>query len=54
MTWGSRFALIRDLIGPSLPIDQILISSELEILERVVMKDVGSDHYPILPRLKFR
>lgn len=54
LTWGSRFAFIRDLVGPSLPIDQILISPELEIQDRIVLQDVGSDHYPILTRIKFR
>ncbi|MEP0944864.1 MAG: endonuclease/exonuclease/phosphatase family protein [Rhizobiaceae bacterium] len=54
MTWGSRFSVIRDLIGPSLPIDQIMISPELSFQQRIVLEDIGSDHYPILTRLKFR
>lgn len=54
MTWGSPFPLIRDLIGASLPIDQIMYSPELVLQERVVLEDVGSDHYPILSRFKFR
>ena len=54
MTWGSRVSLIRDLVGPSLPIDQIMYSSELVLQERLVLEDVGSDHYPILSRFKFR
>lgn len=54
MTWGSPFSQIRDIVGASLPIDQILHSSELVLQERLVLEGVGSDHYPILSRFKFR
>lgn len=54
MTWGSRVAQIRDMIGPSLPIDQMMYSPELELRQRLVLEDVGSDHYPILSRFTLR
>lgn len=53
-TWGSPFELIRNHIGATLPIDQIMISPELEFRSRSVMADVGSDHLPVVTRIRWR
>ena len=54
MTWGSRFAAFRHYIGPVLPIDHILVSPQLTFLSRNLLDDGGSDHFPILTRIKIR
>ena len=53
-TWGSPATQLRQLMGPVLPIDQIMISPELSYLSRRVLPDSGSDHYPVLTRIRLR
>lgn len=36
-----------------IPIDQIFVSKNVATLERKILPDVGSDHYPVLARLVF-
>jgi len=36
-----------------IPIDQILVSNNVVTMERKILADVGSDHYPVLVRLAF-
>ncbi len=52
MTWGSPLAAFRTYIGPVLPIDHILISPQLGFMSRELLGDGGSDHFPILTRIK--
>ncbi|NKB51612.1 MAG: hypothetical protein GKR97_05215 [Rhizobiaceae bacterium] len=54
MSWGSPFAAFRQHIGPVLPIDHVLISPQLGFLSREILEDGGSDHFPILTRIKIR
>lgn len=45
-TWNARF------IAPRIPIDHILASPGMRVVERRVGPDVGSDHFPVEIRLR--
>ena len=34
-----------------IPIDHVLVSKELKIVDRKILEDVGSDHYPVMVRV---
>ena len=53
-TWNLQVAFLRRLLGPLLPIDHIMISSDLRYLSREVLADGGSDHYPVLTRIQLQ
>ena len=52
MTWGPPNAALRPIFGQLLPIDHVMISPQLTFLSRQILADGGSDHYPILTRIK--
>ncbi|MCK5506851.1 MAG: endonuclease/exonuclease/phosphatase family protein [Thermodesulfovibrionia bacterium] len=37
-----------------IPIDHVLISKEIKVIERCVLEDIGSDHLPVFVRLQLK
>ncbi|MEP5181532.1 MAG: endonuclease/exonuclease/phosphatase family protein [Rhizobiaceae bacterium] len=54
MTWGLPHAALRPIFSQLLPIDQVMISPQMSFLSRQILADGGSDHYPVLTRIKLR
>ena len=48
LTWATKFSFVKNAVGPLLPIDHIMVSSDLAIDARRTLPDGGSDHLPVL------